>query len=876
MLDKDAILGYTNDMKTKKKGGNGMRQYKVGGMSCAACSARVEKAVGKLDNVKNCSVNLLTGIMAVEGDATDSEIISAVVKAGYTAESLDSEKTEKHTEAQSQSDKKHGDSETRTIVKRLSVSLVLLLVLMYISMGNRMFSFPIPSFLAGNPIAEALTELLLSLSVMIINKKFFVNGVGGILRLAPNMDSLVAIGSSAAFIYSTAVLFSMTKASVDGNTDRILHLSHDLYFETAAMILVLITVGKLLEAYSKGKTTNALKGLEALIPATASVIRDGKEEQIAIEDMRVGDIFIVRPGESIPADGFVTEGVSAVNESSLTGESLPVDKTVGDGVSAATVNLSGALYCRATRIGRETTLSQIIKMVSDASATKAPIARIADKVSGVFVPTVMCIALITVIGWLIADKDIGFALARGISVLVISCPCALGLATPVAIMVGSGVGAKNGILFKNAASLELMCKTDTVLLDKTGTITKGEPEVTDVIPFGNVTNEQLLSLACSVESYSEHPLSRAIMNYCEKMGIEGFTVTDFEAIAGNGVSGKDTDGNIIFGGSLDFIKSKTDIDEITEKRIVSLATEGKTPMLFCRSGELSGVIAVADTVRPDSADAIAELRGMGIRVVMLTGDNKQTAEAIGRVCGVDEFVAGVLPDKKEETVRSLQKNGRVAMAGDGINDSPALTRADIGIAIGNGTDIAIDSADVVLVKNSLTGIPKAIRLSRYTLRNIRENLFWAFFYNCLGIPLAAGLFISVFGVMNPMFGAAAMSISSLFVVTNALRLNFVRLTPKRSSKNKQIKNTTINTTINTTENTIKEKNTMTKIINIEGMMCSHCEARVKKVLEALPEVEHVIADHQSGKATVTLNSPIPDEKLKQTVEAQDYKVIGIE
>ena len=840
-------------------------------MSCAACSARVEKAVSKVPGVTSCSVSLLTNSMGVEGTASPSDIIAAVEAAGYGA-------TEKGHHAAEQaggsgvSIAEAGDSlkdrETPKMKRRLIASICFWVPLMYISMGHMMWNWPLPSVLADNHMAIGLVELLLTTAVMVINQKFFVNGFKGLIHGGPNMDTLVALGASASYVYSLYALFAMSAALTQGNTAGAMTYMHEFYFESAATILTLITVGKLLEAVSKGRTTDALKGLMKLAPKTATVIRNGSEEVVSIEQVRKGDIFVVKPGENIPVDGIVLEGTSAVNESALTGESIPVDKNAGDAVSAATLNQSGYLRCEASRVGEDTTLSQIIQMVSDAAATKAPIAKVADRVSGVFVPAVIAIAIVTLIVWLLAGQTVGFALARAISVLVISCPCALGLATPVAIMVGNGMGAKNGIMFKTAVSLEEAGKTQIVALDKTGTITSGEPKVTDMIPADGVTEQELLAYAYALEKKSEHPLARAVIVKAEENGqkdsLKQLEAEEFQAVPGNGLSGK-IDGSLICGGNLKFISQNTEISEATSQTAGRLAEEGKTPLFFSRDGRLMGIIAVADVIKEDSPKAIRELQNMGIRVVMLTGDNERTAKAIGAQAGVDEVIAGVLPDGKESVIRSLKKKGKVAMVGDGINDAPALTRADMGIAIGAGTDIAIDAADVVLMKSRLTDVPAAIRLSRATLRNIHENLFWAFFYNAIGIPLAAGVWIPLFGwQLNPMFGAAAMSLSSFCVVSNALRLNWFKMYD--SSKDRKIK----------TKKQNKEETTMTKTIKIEGMMCGHCEATVKKALEALDQVDAAEVSYEAGTAVVTLNSDVSDDVLKKTVEDKDYKVVGIE
>ena len=845
-----------------------MKQYTVTGMSCAACSSRVEKAVSKVDGVTSCSVSLLTNSMGVDGSASDRAVIEAVEAAGYGAAVKGRGNDQKGAAAGSLESMESAkdaliDRETPKLRKRLIVSVIFLIVLMYFSMGHMMWDWPLPSFFVGNHVAMGLLQLLLTIAVMIINQKFFVSGFKGLIHGAPNMDTLVALGSAASFVYSVYVLFAMTDAQVKGDMDAVMSYMHEFYFESAAMILTLITVGKMLESHSKGKTTDALKSLMKLAPKTATLIRDEKEVVVSIDDVKSGDIFVVRPGENVPVDGIVLDGNSAVNESALTGESIPVDKAAGDKVSAATLNQSGFIRCRATRVGEDTTLSQIIQMVSDAAATKAPIAKIADKVSGVFVPAVITIAVVTVIGWLLAGETAGFALARGISVLVISCPCALGLATPVAIMVGNGKGAKSGILFKTAASLEAAGRTQIIALDKTGTITSGEPVVTDIIPADpSVSDNELLKFAAAVEEKSEHPLARAIIRKAKEEKIEPEEVTDFSAVVGNGLKGV-LRGNEIAAGNLKFIEKTAEISDDIRKIADELSKEGKTPLFFAESGSLLGIIAVADTIKEDSAQAVKQLRNMGIKVVMLTGDNEQTAKAIGKQAGVDEVIAGVLPDGKESVIRKLKRHGKTAMVGDGINDAPALTRADTGIAIGAGTDVAIDAADVVLVKSRLIDVPAAIRLSRATLTNIHENLFWAFFYNVIGIPLAAGLWYPLLGwKLNPMFGAAAMSLSSFCVVTNALRLNLCKVyDSKRDKKIKQIKES-------------EEKN-MTKTLNIEGMMCGHCEARVKKALEALDAVDEAVVSHTDGTAVVTLNAEVSDDLLKETVEAQDYKVTSI-
>ncbi len=860
-----------------------MQQYTVTGMSCAACSARVEKAVSKVDGVTSCSVSLLTNSMGVEGSVSDSAIIKAVEEAGYGASVKGSSAgTEAgHTDAEDAL----ADKTTPVLKKRLIWSVGFLLILMYFSMGHMMWNWPLPSFLEGNHVAMGLLQMLLTIIIMVINQKFFISGVKGLIHRAPNMDTLVALGAGAAFGYSTYALFAMTGAQVRGDMDAVMMYMHEFYFESAAMILTLITVGKMLEARSKGKTTDALKGLMQLAPKKATLLVDGVEQIVDIDQVKKGDYFVVRPGENIPVDGIIIEGNSAVNEAALTGESVPVDKAAGDSVSAATVNQSGFLTCEATRVGEDTTLSQIIKMVSDAAATKAPIAKVADQVSGVFVPVVITIAVITIIVWLLVGQSVGFALARGISVLVISCPCALGLATPVAIMVGNGVGAKNGILFKTASSLEQTGKIQIVALDKTGTITNGTPEITDLVPAEGISEQELLTLAYVLERKSEHPLAGAIVRYIEQQPdiIEQATdleVKEFEALPGNGLSGK-VDGAILFGGNASFISQKATIGEEIRKQAESLSEEGKTPLYFAKDGRLLGVIAVADTMKEDSPQAIQELKNMGIHVVMLTGDNERTAQAIGRLAGVDEVVAGVLPEGKESVIRSLKAMGRTAMVGDGINDAPALTRADTGIAIGAGTDIAIDAADVVLMKSELRDVPAAIRLSRATLRNIHENLFWAFFYNVIGIPLAAGVYIHLLGwQLNPMFGAAAMSLSSFCVVTNALRLNWCKVYDSkrdRKIKSKYAMSVSVLRGVqqDTDEANHKEDMTMEKTMKIEGMMCGHCEAAVKKALEALDGVSEAIVSHEKGTAIVKLNADVADDVLKETVEAKDYKVTEV-
>ena len=860
-----------------------MKQYTVTGMSCAACSARVEKAVSKVDGVTSCSVSLLTNSMGVEGSATDAQIVEAVEQAGYGA-------SPKGTATESENDKANNsleqlkaaqdalvDRETPKLVNRLIASLIFLVVLMYFSMGHMMSGWPLPEFFNGNHVAMGLLQLLLTVAVMVINQKFFISGFKGLIHGAPNMDTLVALGSAASFGYSVYALFAMTAAQVNGDMDAVMSYMHEFYFESAAMILALITVGKMLEAHSKGKTTDALKSLMQLAPKTATIVRDGVEQEISVDAVKKGDIFVVRPGENIPVDGEIIDGTTAVNESALTGESIPVDKQPKDAVSAATVNQSGFIKCRATRVGEDTTLSQIIQMVSDAAATKAPIAKIADRVSGVFVPAVITIAIITIIAWLIAGETVGFALARGISVLVISCPCALGLATPVAIMVGNGKGAKSGILFKTAASLEATGRTQIVALDKTGTITSGEPKVTDIVPdetfFEETGNHAgaLLAIAASVEAKSEHPLAKAIMERAKTDEIAVAEVTDFSAVVGNGLTAI-LAGKMIKAGNLAFVSKFVKVSDDMRAKAVEFSKEGKTPLFFAADDRLCGIIAVADTIKEDSPEAVRQLKNMGIRVVMLTGDNEQTANAIGKQAGVDEVIAGVLPDGKEAVIRKLKKQGRVAMVGDGINDAPALTRADMGIAIGAGSDVAIDAADVVLMKSRLIDVPAAVRLSRATLTNIHENLFWAFFYNVIGIPLAAGLWYPLLGwKLNPMFGAAAMSLSSFCVVTNALRLNLCRVyDPKHDRK------ATPDRKNKTNKPNESEEKSMTKTMNIEGMMCGHCEARVKKALEALDAVSEAAVSHESGTAVVTLSSDISDEKLKETVEAEDYKVTSIQ
>lgn len=877
-------------------------------MSCAACSARVEKAVSKVPGVTFCSVSLLTNSMGVEGTADSSAIISAVVEAGYGASEKGAKSGEKSGSAMSASEGEEmlKDHETPILKRRLCYSVGFLVVLMYFSMGHMMWGWPLPSFLNGNHVAMGLIQMLLAIAIMVINQKFFISGYKSLAHRAPNMDTLVALGSTAAFVYSTYALFAMTDAQVKNDMDRVMMYMDEFYFESSAMILTLITVGKMLEARSKGKTTDALKSLMKLAPKTATVVRDGAEVTVSIDQVQKGDVFVVRPGENIPVDGIVLEGNSAVNESALTGESIPVDKTVGDKVSAATVNQSGFIRCQATRIGEDTTLSQIIQMVSDAAATKAPIAKIADKVSGVFVPTVITIAIVTTIVWLLAGESFGFALARGISVLVISCPCALGLATPVAIMVGNGMGAKNGIMFKTAVSLEETGKMDIVALDKTGTITSGEPKVADMIPVDAESETELLKLACALEKKSEHPLAKAVLARAEENGIEAGETMDFQALPGNGLTAIAEDGSILCGGNLKFIETQIEVSESVRTQAERLSEQGKTPLFFSQDKKLAGIIAVADVIKEDSPRAVKELQNMGIHVVMLTGDNERTAKAIGAQAGVDQVIAGVLPEGKEAVIRSLKEQGKVAMVGDGINDAPALTRADIGIAIGAGTDIAIDAADVVLMKSRLSDVPAAIRLSRATLRNIHENLFWAFFYNVIGIPLAAGVWYPLFHIkLNPMFGAAAMSLSSFCVVTNALRLNLFKMydasrDKKRKTTAKHVatgadgvsgqENHKFQTEKSEMENkmagksgngtatakTNKEESNMTKTIKIDGMMCGHCEATVKKALEALPEVASAEVSHEKGTAVVTLTAEVSDDVLKKTVEDKDYTVTGIE
>ena len=852
-----------------------MEQYNVTGMSCAACSARVEKAVSKVPGVTSCSVSLLTNSMGVEGTADEAAVIAAVEAAGYGASvkgargagagaGAGSSRATAVSAAAGADDDFLKDTETPKIRRRLIASLCFLVPLMYLSMGHMMWNWPLPEALAENHVAIGIAQLLLTGIVMVINQKFFISGFKGLIHGAPNMDTLVALGSAASFGYSLYALFAMTAAQMNGDMAGVMSYMHEFYFESAAMILTLITVGKMLEAHSKGKTTDALKGLMKLAPKTAVIVRDGEEVEVSIDQVRKGDIFVVRPGENIPVDGIVLEGSSAVNESALTGESIPVDKKPGDDVSAATLNHSGFIRCEATRVGEDTTLSQIIQMVSDAAATKAPIAKIADRVSGVFVPAVIAIAVVTLIVWLVAGQTIGFALARAISVLVISCPCALGLATPVAIMVGNGMGARNGIMFKTAVSLEETGKMQIVALDKTGTITSGEPKTTDILPAEETSEEELLTLAYALEKKSEHPLANAILETGRERGVQSdLEVTDFQAVPGGGLTGE-LDGSRLTGGNLKYISQTAEVTDAVRRQAEELAEEGKTPLFFAKDGKLLGIIAVADVIKEDSPQAVRELQNMGIHVVMLTGDNERTARAIGKQAGVDEVIAGVLPEGKESVIRALKEKGKVAMVGDGINDAPALTRADMGIAIGAGTDIAIDAADVVLMKSRLSDVPAAIRLSRATLRNIHENLFWAFFYNVIGIPLAAGVWIPIFGwQLNPMFGAAAMSLSSFCVVTNALRLNWFKV--HDASKDKKIK-----------QNVKKEKTTMEKTITIEGMMCGHCEAAVKKALEGLPQVSGAVVSHEKGTAVVTLNAEVADDVLKKAVEDKDYKVTGIQ
>lgn len=856
-------------VQKQRKGVDGMEQYSVTGMSCAACSARVEKAVSKVPGVTACSVSLLTNSMGVEGTASPQEIIQAVERAGYGA-SQKSGGAKAPTTAEAE--EALVDHETPILKRRLIASLIFLVMLMYFSMGHMMWGWPLPSFYEGNHVAMGLTQMLLTIIVMVINQKFFISGFTSLFHRAPNMDTLVALGATAAFGYSTYALFAMTAAQVAGDFAGVVKYMMDFYFESAAMILTLITVGKMLEARAKGKTTDALKGLMKLAPKTATLLRNGQEVKVPIEQVQAGDIFVVRPGENIPVDGVVEEGSSAVNESALTGESIPVDKAAGDNVSAATLNQSGFLRCRATRVGEDTTLSQIIQMVSDAAATKAPIAKIADKVSGVFVPVVITIAVVTTAVWLLLGHDVAFSLARGISVLVISCPCALGLATPVAIMVGNGMGAKNGVLFKNAVSLENAGRTQIVTLDKTGTITAGEPKVTDILPANNVKEKDLLYLAVSLEQKSEHPLARAVLQRGEEKQITPGEVTDFQVLAGNGLVAS-CKGKMLYGGNYEFISRKLTVPKQMQEAAENLAQAGKTPLFFAQGKQLLGIIAVADVIKKDSPQAIQELRNMGIQVVMLTGDNERTAQAIAKQAGVDHVVAGVLPDGKEAVIRKLKEHGKVAMVGDGINDAPALTRADLGIAIGAGTDVAIDAADVVLMKSRLSDVPAAIRLSRVTLRNIHQNLFWAFIYNAIGIPLAAGVFIPLGLTLNPMFGAAAMSLSSFCVVTNALRLNLFKLHDASRDKKRDRVSISLETAKIQPK---KEQEIMEKTLTIEGMMCTHCEARVKKALEALENVTQAQVSHEKGTAVVTLSADVPNDTLKQAVEAQDYPVTKIQ
>lgn len=832
-----------------------MKKFNVTGMSCAACSSRVEKAVSKVNGVKSVSVSLLTNSMGVEGSASDESIIAAVEKAGYGASVADGEKK------QSAENEQLKDKDTPVLMHRLIASVGFLAVLMYISMGHMMLGWPLPNFFTDNHIAMGLVQLLLCVIIMVINQKFFINGFKGLIHRSPNMDTLVALGSGASFVYSVYALFAMTDAQVKGNADLVMSYMHEFYFESAAMILTLITVGKMLEAHSRGKTTNALKALLNLAPKKATLLIDGKETEVTVDKVKKGDVFVVRPGESIPVDAEITDGSTVVDESALTGESIPVDKTVGDSVSAGTINKSGFIKCSATAVGEDTALSQIIKMVSDAAATKAPVAKIADKVSGVFVPVVIVIAVVTIAVWLLCGQTVGYALARGISVLVISCPCALGLATPVAIMVGNGMGARKGILFKTASSLEVAGKIQIAVLDKTGTITKGEPKVTDVIPFG-ISENELLQYAYSIETKSEHPLAKAVIAKAQEIGLVPYEITDFKAESGNGLSGE-YNGEKIIGGSKKYISSLINISNDISSRADSLSEKGKTPLFFMKGDKLLGIIAVADVIKDESPQAVKELQNMGIKVVMLTGDNERTAKAVGKLAGVDEVIAGVMPDGKEKVVANLKKQGKVLMVGDGINDAPALTRADIGMAIGSGTDIAIDAADVVLMKSKLTDVPVAVRLSRKTLRNIHENLFWAFIYNVIGIPLAAGVWIPLLGwQLNPMFGAAAMSLSSFCVVTNALRLNFFDITnPKKDRKIKY--------------KSKKDDNAMTKTMKIDGMMCSHCEGRVKQCLEGLSQVSAADVSHEKGTAVVTLSADVSNDVLTKTVEDQGYKVISI-
>lgn len=844
-----------------------MKNYNITGMSCAACSSRVEKSVSKVKGVTSCSVNLLTNSMNVEGSASDEAIIKAVQNAGYGASLKESNK---NTENKDDSNDSAEKSDFLKMKKRLIYSVIFLLILMYISMGGVMWNWWLPDFLSTNPLATGITELLLTIIIMVINRKFFINGFKGIIKLAPNMDTLVALGSGASFIYSLFVLYNMTTAALTGGTEAAMHYLHDFYFESAAMILTLITVGKMLEAYSKGRTTDAIKKLIQLAPKTATIIKDGKEVIVPVEDINVGDIFIVRPGESIPVDGVVIEGISAVDESALTGESIPVDKVNGDNISAATINQSGFLRCKAIRIGEDTTLSQIIRMVSDAASSKAPIAKAADRVSGIFVPTVMAIAVITFIVWIICGQTYGFALARAISVLVISCPCALGLATPVAIMVGSGIGAGNGILFKTAAALEQTGRAKIIALDKTGTITKGRPTVTDIIAYGSISENKLTKVAVSLESKSEHPIAKAIINYAESNNINAEDISDFKTYTGNGISGYLGD-KFLIGGNEEFIKNYTAVPQEMMEKSLTLAESGKTPLFFAENNDFLGIIAIADIIKEESPEAIKELKNMGLHVVMLTGDHKRTAAAIARECGVDEVVAGVKPDGKEAVINKLRTHGSTIMVGDGINDAPSLTRADVGIAIGTGTDIAIDAADVVLMNSKLSDVPKAVRLSRFVLKNIHENLFWAFIYNIIGIPLAAGIWIPIFGwQLSPMFGAAAMSLSSFCVVSNALRLNFKNIKSTKHDKKYKVKNSGNIITQNERGNS-----TMTITLTVKGMMCGHCEARVKEALEKLPEVESATADHKSGIVLITILYDVDNSVLKNTIKTSGYKLIKI-